>query len=51
MVSALDFRSEGRGFEPGHCHCIVSLEVLLNINIVSLNKWVLVFIMIGMNRH
>ena len=26
MVSALDFPSRGRWFEPGHCHRVVSLD-------------------------
>ena len=26
MVSALDFRSGGRWFEPGHCRRVVSLD-------------------------
>ena len=26
VVSALDFRSGGRWFEPGHCRCVVSLD-------------------------
>ena len=26
MVSSLDFQPEGRWFEPGLCHCVVSLD-------------------------
>ena len=39
MVSALDFRSGGRWFEPGHCRRVVSLDETL-FHIVSLHPGV-----------
>ena len=40
MVSALDFRSEGRWFEPGLCCRVVSLDNKLYSTSVSLHPGV-----------
>ena len=52
MVSALDFQSGGRGFEPCHCHCVVSLDKKLYFTLslfIQVYKWVLAIIMLGSN--
>ena len=50
MVSALDFRSGGRWFEPSLCRRVVSLDKK-HYSTLSLftkvYKWVLVIIMLG----
>ena len=41
MISALDFPSRGRCFEPGHCRRVVSLiDKKLYSIIYCLSKWV-----------
>ena len=52
MVSALDFRSRGRWFEPGHCRRVVSLDKKLYSTLslfTQVCKWVLAIIMLGGN--
>ena len=52
MVSALDFRSRGRWFEPGHCRRVVSLDKKLYFTlslITQVYKWVPAMIMLGGN--
>ena len=52
MVSALDFRSEGRWFEPSHCRHVVSLDKKVSFMLslfTHVYKWVLVIIMLGGN--
>ena len=33
VLSALDFRSRGRWLEPGHCHCVVPVIIMLGGNL------------------
>ena len=50
MVSALDFRSRGRWFEPGHCRRVVSLDKKLYSTLclfTQVHKWVPAIIMLG----
>ena len=50
MVSALDFRSGGRCFEPSLCHRVVSLDKKLYSTLFLLAlvyKWVPAIIMLG----
>ena len=50
MVSALDFRSKGRWFEPGHCRRVVSLDKKLYSTLslfTQVYKWVPAIIMLG----
>ena len=50
MVSALDFRSRGRCFEPGHCRRVVSLDKkpYSTLSLFSqVYKWVPAIIMLG----
>ena len=52
MVSALDFRSRGRWFEPGFCRRIVSLGKKLYSTLTLFSqvyKWLPAFIMLGGN--
>ena len=52
MVSALDFRSSGRWFEPGHCRRVVSLDKKLYSTLslfTQVYKWVPAIIMLGGN--
>ena len=52
MVSALDFRSGGRGFEPGLCRSVVSLDKKLYFTLslfTQVYKWVPAIIMLGDN--
>ena len=52
MVSALDFRSRGRWFEPGHCRRVVSLDKKLYSTLslfTQMYKWVPAIIMLGGN--
>ena len=52
MVSALDFRSEGRCFEPGLCCHVVSLDKKLYSTLslfTQVYKWVPAIIMLGGN--
>ena len=52
MVSALDFRSRGRWFEPDHCRRVVSLDKKLYSTLslfTSVYKWVPAFIVLGGN--
>ena len=52
MVSALDFRSRGRWFEPGHCHRVVSLDKKLYSTLslfTQVYKWVPAITMLGGN--
>ena len=52
MVSALDFRSRGRWFEPGQCRRVVSLDKKLYSTLslfTQVNKWVPAIIMLGGN--
>ena len=52
MVSALDFRSRGRWFEPGHCRRVVSLDKKLYSTLslfTQVYKWVRAIIMLGGN--
>ena len=53
MVGALDFRSRGRWFEPGHCRRVVSLDKKLYSTsslFTQVYKWVPAIIMLGGNR-
>ena len=47
VVSALDFQSRGRWFEPGHCRRVVSLDKKLHFTLVY--KWVPAMIMLRGN--
>ena len=50
MVSALDFRSGGRWFEPGHCCRVVSLDKKLYSTLslfTQVYKWVPAIIILG----
>ena len=50
MVGALDFRSRGRWFEPGHCRRVVSLDKKLYSTLslfTQVYKWVPAIIMLG----
>ena len=50
VVSALDFRSRGRWFEPGHCRRVVSLDKKLYSTLslfTQVYKWVSAIIMLG----
>ena len=50
VVSALDFRSGGRWFEPGHCHHVVSLDNKRYFTLslfTRMYKWVPAIIMLG----
>ena len=50
MVSALDFRSRGRWFEPGLCRRVVSLDKKLYSTLslfTQVYKWVPAIIMLG----
>ena len=50
MVSALDFQSGGRWFEPGLCRRVVSLDKKLYSTLslfTQLYKWVTAIIMVG----
>ena len=52
MISALDFRSRGRWFEPGHCRRVVSLDKKLYSTLspfTQVYKWVPAIIMLGGN--
>ena len=52
MVSALDFRSRGRWFEPDHCRRVVSLVKKLcskSSLFTQVYKWVPAIIMLGGN--
>ena len=52
MVSALDFRSGGRLFEPIHCRHVVSLDKKLYFTLslfTQVYKWVPAIIMLGGN--
>ena len=52
MVSALDFLSKSRWFEPGHCRRVVSLDKKLYSTLslfTQVYKWVPVIIMLGGN--
>ena len=52
MVSALDFWSGGRWFEPDHCHHVVSLDKKLYSTLslfTQVYKWVPAIIMLGGN--
>ena len=52
MVSALDFRSRGRWFEPGHCRRVVFLDKKLYFTLsvfTQVYKWVPAIIMLGGN--
>ena len=52
MVSALDFRSRGQWFEPGHCRCVVSLDKKLFSTLslfTQVYKWVPAIKMLGGN--
>ena len=52
MVSALDFRSGGRWFEPGLCRRVVSLDKKLYSALplfTQVYKWVPAIIMLGGN--
>ena len=52
MVSALDFRSKGRWFEPGHCRRVVSLDKKLYSTLslfTQVYKWVMAIVMLGGN--
>ena len=52
VVSALDFRSGGRWFKPGHYHCVVSLDKKLDSTLslfTQVYKWVPAIIMLGGN--
>ena len=51
MVSALDFRTEERRFEPGLCRRVVSLDKKLYSTLylfIQVYKWVLAIIMLAM---
>ena len=50
MLSALEFRSEGRWFEPGLCRRVVSLDKKLQFTLsffTQMYKWVLATKMLG----
>ena len=49
VVSALDFRSRDRWFEPGHCRRAVSLDKLYSTLslFTQVYKWVPAIIMLG----
>ena len=52
VVSALDFRSGGRWFEPGHCRHVVSLDKKLHFTLslfTQVYKWISAIIMLGGN--
>ena len=52
MVSALDFRSRGRWFEPGHRRHVLSLDKKLYSTLslfTQVYKWVPAIIMLGGN--
>ena len=52
MVSALDFRSGGRWFEPGLCRCVVSLDKTLYSTLslfTQVYKWEPAIMMLGGN--
>ena len=52
VVSALDFQSGGRWFEPSLCRCVVSLDkkIYFTLSLFSqLYMWVLAIIMLGDN--
>ena len=52
VVSALDFRSRGRWFEPGHCRRVVSQDKKLYSTLslfTQVYKWVPAIIMLGGN--
>ena len=52
MVSALDFRSGGRSFEPGHCRRVVFLDKKLYSTLslfTQVYKWVPPIIMLAGN--
>ena len=52
MVSALDFRSRGRWFEPDLCHRVVFLDKKLYSTLflfTQVYKWVPAIIMLGSN--
>ena len=52
VVSALDFQSRGRWFEPGHCCHVVSLEKKLYSTLslsTQVYKWVPAIIMLRSN--
>ena len=52
MVNALDFRSKGRWFEPGHCRRVVSLDKKLSSTLslfTQVYKWVPANVMLGGN--
>ena len=52
MVSALNFRSGGRWFEPGLCPRVVSLDKKLYFTLslfTQVYKWVPAIIMLGGN--
>ena len=52
VVSALDSRSRGRWFEPGHCRRFVFLDKKLYSTLslfTQVYKWVLAIIMLGGN--
>ena len=52
MVSALDFRSGGRWFEPGLCRRVVSLDKKLYSTLslfTQVYEWVPAIIMLGGN--
>ena len=52
MVSALNVRSGGRWFEPGHCRRVVSLDKKLYSTLslfAQVYKWVSAITMLGGN--
>ena len=52
VVSALNFKSEGRWFEPSLCHHVVSLDKKLYFTLslfTQVYKWVPAIIMLGGN--
>ena len=52
VVSALDFRSRSRWFEPGHCRRVVSLDKKIYSTLslfTQVYKWVPAIIMLGGN--
>ena len=52
MVNALDFRSRGQWFAPGHCCRVVSLDKKLFFTLslfTQVYKWVPAIIMLGGN--
>ena len=53
MVSAFDFRSGGRWFEPGHCRRVVSLDKKLYSSLsifTHMHNWVPASIMLKGNN-